>query len=204
MGRPAVRTADQPSGRPGRPQACLSFNTVAGRATAELAAALEPTELELFWCDDAHEQPGFGKGSAQAYQGPRERRRAQYGARLQHLAAAMNGHHDVDGALQRPAGPPGRAKTPPGRPVEVIDQEKRPPTCITAWRPPWRGSPFMIQEKSTFGSTFVAHSCTFGHIQAHSGNLGDPGLRVRPAKTNVFTLGWQTGWHIRRTHPYLL
>ena len=57
------------------------FNTVTGRVTAELAAALEPTELELFWGAGAHEQPGYcadvllhetavawiRKGSARAY-----------------------------------------------------------------------------------------------------------------------------------------
>ena len=141
VGRPPFRTAgpqiSPPAGQEDR--GCAFFSTVIGRVVAELAAALDPTEPELFWGDDAHEQPGYcadvllyetaaawiRKGlSTSVPRTPWKETRAQYGARLRHLVAAMNGHHDVDGALQRPAGPPGRAKTPPGRPVELIDREK--------------------------------------------------------------------------------
>ena len=59
-----------------------------------------------------------------------------------------------------------------------------------------------FRKKSTFGSTFVAHSGTFWHIRAHSGKFGDSGLRARPTKTNVFAIGRQEGWHIRRSHPF--
>ena len=59
-----------------------------------------------------------------------------------------------------------------------------------------------FRKKGTFGSTFVAHSGTFGHIRAHSGQFGDFRLRARPAKTKVFTFGRQKRWHIRRTHPF--
>merc|ERR1712051_348247 len=61
VGRPAVRTAgpqiSPPAGQEDRGRAF--FNIVTGRATAELAAALEPAEPELFWGDDAHEQRGY-------------------------------------------------------------------------------------------------------------------------------------------------
>ena len=161
VGRPAVRTAgpqiSPPAGQEDRGRAF--FNIVTGRATAELAAALEPTELELFWGDDAHEQPGYcadvllletvaawiRKGlSTSVPRTPWKETRAQYGARLRHLVAAMNGHHDVDGALQRPAGPPGRAKTPPGRPVEVIDREKGHPHASPRGTHHGAATPFML------------------------------------------------------------
>ena len=35
------------------------FNPTTGRVTRELASALDPTDLNLFWGDDAHEQPGY-------------------------------------------------------------------------------------------------------------------------------------------------
>ena len=88
------------------------FNTVTGRVTAELAAALEPTELELFWGDDAHEQPGYcadvllhetavawiRKGlSTSVPRLPWKETRAQYSMRLRDVVAAINRRHNVAG-----------------------------------------------------------------------------------------------------------
>ena len=103
------------------------FNTVTGRVTAELAAALEPTELELFWGDDAHQQPGYcadvllhetavawiRKGlSTSVPRVPWKETRAQYSMRLRHVVAAINGHHDVKGLCR---GLPGRMDRLKGR-----------------------------------------------------------------------------------------
>ena len=106
------------------------INTVTGRVTAELAAVLEPTELELFWGADAHEQPGYcadvllhetavawiRKGlSASVPRLPWKETRAQYSMRLRDVVAAINRRHNVErGAVQRIARPPGCAKEPPG------------------------------------------------------------------------------------------
>ena len=88
------------------------FNTVTGRVTAELAAALEPTELELFWGDDAHEQPGYcadvllhetavawiRKGlSTSVPRLPWKETRAQYSMRLRDVVAAINRRHNAAG-----------------------------------------------------------------------------------------------------------
>ena len=113
MGWPNASRQASPS------QACCSwiwgrafFNTVTGRVTAELAAALEPTELELFWGDDAHEQPGYcadvllhetavawiRKGlSTSVPRFPWKETRAQHSRRLRDVVAAINGRHNVEG-----------------------------------------------------------------------------------------------------------
>ena len=88
------------------------FNTTTGRVTPELAAALGPNELELFWGDDAHEQPGYCADvllhetavawirkclSASVPKFPWKETRAQYSDRLRRIVADINGRHNVVG-----------------------------------------------------------------------------------------------------------
>ena len=88
------------------------FNTVTGRVTPQMAAALAGTGLSLFWGDDAHAQPGWCADvllhetsvswirhnlTLTTPKKPWLETREQYAARLRHVVATINGDYDVDG-----------------------------------------------------------------------------------------------------------
>ena len=88
------------------------FNTVTGLVTPEMAAAMETSELDLYWNDDAHEQPGacadvllhetavawIREGLSQSKaKRPWKESRDQYAARLRSVVADCNARHDVAG-----------------------------------------------------------------------------------------------------------
>ena len=98
------------------------FNTVTGRVTTELADALDPAALSLYWGDDASEQPGacadvllhetavawIRDGLSKCVpKNPWKESREEYAARLRRVVADCNARHDVEGLCK---GLPGRLK----------------------------------------------------------------------------------------------
>ena len=148
------------------------------------------------------------RGSARAYRGHPGRRRGQsiahaFDALVQPLMAAMMSM--------------GLCRGQPGR-LDALKRRQGDKLKPCATRPRKRdrphvsshgfhrsvATPFMFQKKSTFGSTFVAHSGTFGHIRAHSDNFRDSRLRARPAKTIVSRwVGRRGGTFAARTPSFL-
>ena len=88
------------------------FNTVTGRVTVELADALGPAALSLFWGEDAHDQPGACADvllheTAVAWirdgltkcvpKHPWKESRQQYAVRIRSVVEDCNARHDVQG-----------------------------------------------------------------------------------------------------------